>query len=119
MADLKKYQVTEARIIKMENLCGTIYDVTVENEYLAQASRCGQFVHIDCGEQFVLRRPISICEVTDSGIRFIFDVRGKGTKVLSEKQVGDTLDILGPLGNGFTPSDKKSLLLGGGIGVYP
>ncbi len=119
MQDLKKYQVTAAKIVKIENLCGTIYDVTVENEYLAQASKCGQFVHIDCGEQFVLRRPISICEVTDSGIRFIFDVRGKGTKKLSEKQVGDNLDILGPLGKGFTVGDKKALLLGGGIGVYP
>ena len=83
MADLKKYQDTTAKIVKMTNLCGSIYDVTVENEYLAKASRCGQFVHIDCGDEFVLRRPISICEVTDSGIRFIFDVRGKGTQKLS------------------------------------
>ncbi len=119
MQDLKKYQVTTAKIIKMTNLCGSIFDVTVESEYLAQASKCGQFVHIDCGEQFVLRRPISICEVTDSGIRFIFDVRGKGTQKLSEKQVGDSLDILGPLGNGFAIRKGKSLILGGGIGVYP
>ena len=52
---MEKYQVTTAKIIKMTNLCGTIYDVTVENEYLAKASRCGQFVHIDCGDEFVLR----------------------------------------------------------------
>ncbi len=119
MEETKKYQVTTAKIIKKTNLCGSIFDVTVEDEYLAKTSRCGQFVHIDCGDEFVLRRPISICEVTDTGIRFIFDVRGKGTQKLSEKQVGDSLDILGPLGNGFTIRKEKALILGGGIGVYP
>ncbi len=116
---MEKYQVTTAKIVKKANLCGTIYDITVESEYLAQASRAGQFVHIDCGDEFVLRRPISICEVQEHGIRFIFDVRGKGTKRLSEKQPGDTLDILGPLGNGFSIRKEKALILGGGIGVYP
>ncbi|MBQ7792632.1 MAG: dihydroorotate dehydrogenase electron transfer subunit [Clostridia bacterium] len=116
---MKKYQVVQAKLIKAVNLTGSIYDFTVESEYLAKASRCGQFIHIDCGEQFVLRRPISICEVLDNGIRFIFDVRGKGTGKLSEKQAGDTLDILGPLGNGFHIRKDKALVLGGGIGVYP
>lgn len=116
---MEKYQVVQAKLIKAVNLTGTIYDFTVESEYLAKASKCGQFIHIDCGEQFVLRRPISICEVLDNGIRFIFDVRGKGTQKLSEKQVGDTLDILGPLGNGFAIRKEKALVLGGGIGVYP
>ncbi len=116
---MEKYQVVQAKLIKAVNLTGSIYDFTVESEYLAKASKCGQFIHIDCGEQFVLRRPISISEVLDNGIRFIFDVRGKGTKKLSEKQVGDTLDILGPLGNGFAIRKDKALVLGGGIGVYP
>ncbi len=116
---MKKYQVVQAKLIKAVNLTGSIYDFTVESEYLAKVSKCGQFIHIDCGEQFVLRRPISISEVLDNGIRFIFDVRGKGTKKLSEKQVGDTLDILGPLGNGFAIRKEKALVLGGGIGVYP
>ena len=116
---MKKYQVVQAKLIKAVNITGSIYDFTVESEYLAKASKCGQFIHIDCGEQFVLRRPISICEVLENGIRFIFDVRGKGTKKLSEKKVGDTLDILGPLGNGFQIRKEKALVLGGGIGVYP
>lgn len=116
---MEKYQVVQAKIVKAVNVVGSIYDFTVESEHLAKASKCGQFIHIDCGDEFVLRRPISICEVLDHGIRFIFDVRGKGTKKLSEKQVGDTLDILGPLGKGFTPKPDKALVLGGGIGVYP
>lgn len=116
---MEKYQVVQAKLIKAVNLTGSIYDFTVESEYLAKASKCGQFIHIDCGEQFVLRRPISICEVLENGIRFIFDVRGKGTQKLSEKQAGETLDILGPLGNGFHLRKDKALVLGGGIGVYP
>ena len=58
---MEKYQVTTAKIIKMENLCGTIYDVTVENDYLAKATKSGQIVHIDCDDEFEHRRPISIC----------------------------------------------------------
>lgn len=116
---MEQYKVTQAKIVKAVNLTGSIYDFCVESEYLRQAAQCGQFIHIDCGEEFVLRRPISICEITQNGIRFIFDVRGKGTKRLSEKTVGDTLDILGPLGNGFAIRKEKALILGGGIGVYP
>lgn len=116
---MSQYQITKAQIIKKRNLAGTIYDFTVESDYLAHTARCGQFIHIDCGEEFVLRRPISICEITDRGIRFLFDVRGKGTRRLSEKQVGDTVDILGPLGNGFAIRKEKALVLGGGIGIYP
>ena len=113
------YRVINAPIIKKEELAETIYDMTVESDYLARTAQCGQFLHIDCGDEFVLRRPISICEITKQGIRFIFDVRGKGTKRLSEKQVGDTVDILGPLGNGFTIRQGNALVIGGGIGIYP
>ena len=84
----------------------------------------GQFLHIACGEGLLLRRPISVCMVQEDEpqdtARVVFEVRGEGTKWLAQRQVGDKLNVLGPLGNGFTvnPNDRL-LLVGGGIGVPP
>lgn len=84
----------------------------------------GQFLHIACGEGLLLRRPISVCMVQQDEphdtARIVFEVRGEGTQWLAQRQVGDKLNVLGPLGNGFAvaPNDRL-LLVGGGIGVPP
>ena len=86
--------------------------------------KAGQFLHIACGEGLLLRRPISVCMVQEDQprdtARIVFEVRGEGTRWLSQCQAGDRLNVLGPLGNGFavTPDDRL-LLVGGGIGVPP
>ena len=116
---MAKFLMADAKITKIVQLKETIFDFTIENEELAKKAECGQFIHINCGESFTLRRPISICEIKDTSIRFIFDVRGKGTLALSLKRVGDIINVLGPLGNTFGLPDKKALVLGGGIGIYP
>jgi len=87
----------------------------------------GQFLHIRVteGNDHLLRRPISLCEVRESdgrrAVGIAYRISGKGTKRLAEKKVGDTLDILGPLGTGFPlhDGDQHALLVGGGIGVPP
>lgn len=83
----------------------------------------GQFVHIKCGEGLLLRRPISIQSWlgTRMGgtITVVFEAKGEGTRWLAQRQVGDTLDVLGPLGNGFRTTPGPYLLVGGGIGVPP
>ena len=68
-----------------------------------------------------LRRPISIYNIDGEAVEFIFQVKGKGTEILSHKKVGDTINVLGPLGNGtFTVKEyKKVAIIGGGIGTYP
>lgn len=84
----------------------------------------GQFVHIKCGHSRLLRRPISVCtygsEPGENMLDIVFQVRGEGTAWLARREVGDTLGVLGLLGNGFsmTPGGKY-LLAGGGIGVPP
>ncbi len=86
--------------------------------------KAGQFLHIACGEGLLLRRPISVCvcgeDEPEDTARIVFEVRGEGTRWLAQRQVGDKLNVLGPLGNGFsiTPDDRL-LLVGGGIGVPP
>ncbi|MBO5036011.1 MAG: dihydroorotate dehydrogenase electron transfer subunit [Clostridia bacterium] len=81
----------------------------------------GQFIHVLCGGQTFLRRPISICDVSKDTLRFIFEIRGEGTQVLSEKKVGDIVDMLAPLGHGFelTKDDENVIAIGGGIGCFP
>ena len=96
------------------------YALTLEvGEEMAAQTSCGQFVHIKCGEERLLRRPISICSWDKTTLRVVFEVRGEGTEWLSRRKAGDQLDVLGPLGHGFDSSAKKILVVGGGIGVPP
>ncbi|MCL2409322.1 MAG: dihydroorotate dehydrogenase electron transfer subunit [Oscillospiraceae bacterium] len=107
-------------LITSNQLTDTAFAITVDCRELAAESRPGQFVHIKCGEERLLRRPISICRAEDSTLAFIFEVKGEGTRWLSECKPGDMLDILGPLGNGFAlPESGNIIAVGGGIGVPP
>ncbi|MBE5040980.1 dihydroorotate dehydrogenase electron transfer subunit [Ructibacterium gallinarum] len=110
-------------LVGKRKLAEKIYDFTVQCPEMAKNARTGQFLHILCGGEAYLRRPISICDVVDKRyIRFVFEVKGVGTDALAKYELGSRLDILGPLGNGFElhPEDKNAvLLIGGGIGVFP
>lgn len=80
----------------------------------------GQFVNIKIDGLF-LRRPISVCDCTDGELTIIYKVVGKGTDVMSKMNIGESLDILTGLGNGYDleRSGDRPLLLGGGVGVPP
>ncbi len=84
----------------------------------------GQFVHVKCGDSLLLRRPISVCscgtgEPSDL-VRMVFEARGEGTAWLADREVGESLDVLGLLGNGFSMKEGgRYILVGGGIGVPP
>jgi len=109
-------------LVNVRKYNASCYDYLIFCPEIVALAKAGQFLHIRCGEK-ILRRPISICEINkeDETIRIVFDIRGEGTYWLAQKQVGDKLDILGPLGNGFDLSDtnKRVLFVGGGIGVPP
>lgn len=111
-------------VLEREEIAKDIYSYVISCPEAAKAARAGQFVHIRA-EGFTLRRPISICEIDkEKGtVRIVFEVRGKGTDTLSQLGVGDKMDIIMPLGNGFTvkeiPDDKNVVVVGGGIGVPP
>ncbi len=99
--------------------CGAIYvTMTLLCPEAAKTAVPGQFIHIQCGD-YTLRRPISIGGVAGDLLTIIFEVKGKGTKWLSKRCAGDTLDVLGPLGHGFPKSPGRVLLVGGGVGVPP
>lgn len=113
------------KITGTEQLTKDIYAITVESEEISVNAIPGQFVNIKCGEgtHALLRRPISICSTDKNAqtYRIVFQNKGIGTGILSCRKPGDTLDILGPLGNGFDldPIYKNIAVIGGGIGVFP
>ena len=90
---------------------------------IASPARPGQFAMVRCGEDFEypLRRPLSIHQRDGNKLALLFNIVGKGTQWLSECQAGDELDLLGPLGNGFSiqSTAKNILLVAGGIGIAP
>ncbi len=91
---------------------------------IAREARPGQFVMVDCGPDCVLPRPFSVHRVIDRqdlALYFAVLEDGKGTAWLSQREVGDSVKIFGPLGNGFTlPSTSHNILLvAGGMGLAP
>lgn len=122
MAQKKK---ESACVVSQKSLSPGIFDLTLKTS-LAQDASCGQFVAVyPKDKSTLLPRPISICEVDrEAGtLRLVYRVAGKGTAEFSGLKAGDSVDILGVLGNGF-PTEKAqpemtAVLLGGGIGVPP
>ncbi|MCD8095592.1 MAG: dihydroorotate dehydrogenase electron transfer subunit [Ruminococcus sp.] len=116
-----KYEIIKKRAKICTGFDLKIFDFTVRCPEIAVLAKPGQFVQI-AAEGFFLRRPISICDIdaVNGTIRLVFEVRGKGTLKLSELNEGDFIDIIAPLGNGFTfLPDKKAVCIGGGIGTPP
>lgn len=102
-----------------------IWLMSVKAPAIAEKSLAGQFVNIrihDCYEP-LLRRPISLHGIDkEKGIlKFLYLVVGKGTAMMTKMEAGKTIDLLGPLGKGFSLdfSGKKALVIGGGIGSAP
>lgn len=113
-----------AKVISQVKLSEGIYDMWISTE-LALGAKPGQFICLYTKDaSALLPRPISICEVDKDrqALRIVYRIAGKGTTEFATYQAGDSVEILGSLGNGF-PLDKgqgkKVFLMGGGIGIPP
>jgi len=97
-----------------------IHLMWIEAPDIAVAAQPGQFITVQCGD-FTLRRPFSVHQVSSREIALLFNVAGKGTLWLSQRHTSDRIDILGPLGEGFSiePGARNLLLVAGGIGIAP
>lgn len=117
-----------------ENLCMIVSNDWVNDEYrllvvdapdVALAARAGQFFHLMCppdGEDGnFLRRPMSIhrIDAAQRQLHFLYKVQGSGTRGLAKLGAGDTLDALGPLGQGFTlpQGTRHVVMIGRGVGL--
>ncbi len=111
-----------AVIHSQEKLAEGIYSMWLDAPEMAKAAVPGQFIAVYTNDQSkLLPRPISICEADKENgrLRIVYRIAGAGTKEFSAYKEGDTLDIMGPLGNGFPLKKKKAFLIGGGIGTPP
>ncbi|MBQ5562842.1 MAG: dihydroorotate dehydrogenase electron transfer subunit [Clostridia bacterium] len=114
-----KFDAQDCELVFKKQLTNTIYDLRLKNKSLAEITKPGQFVQILVPSK-TLRRPISVCDVENDTIRLVFEIRGEGTQILSETKVGEFINIIAPLGKGFDiDPDKKTIFIGGGIGVPP
>ena len=112
----------QAVIISQEEIAPAIYSLWIKTDKIAQYAKAGQFISIYCEDgSRLLPRPISICEIDkeDCALHLVYRIAGAGTEEFSQKQTGDHLSVMGPLGNGFPLKSKKAFLIGGGIGIPP
>jgi dihydroorotate dehydrogenase electron transfer subunit len=111
-------------IISNEQVATGIDLMWLQSAEIAAPSQPGQFVMVNCGDDTTLRRPISIHNVKGDKFALLYMTVGKGTEALARLKAGNSVDILGPLGNGFkeikVPSSTLSfLMIAGGIGIAP
>lgn len=113
------FDVFDCKLTEKYRLTPTIFDFRLKNKQLADITKAGQFVQVYVPSK-TLRRPISVCDVSEDTIRLVFEVRGEGTNLLSQTRIDDNVNVIAPLGNGFVlDADKKTVFVGGGIGVPP
>ena len=119
-----KKKKTTARVYSQRELAPDIYDMWLETE-LAKEVRAGAFIAVyPKDKSTLLPRPISICEADaqNGRLRIVYRIAGKGTREFSAYEPGESVEILGILGNGFPlekAEGKRVFLMGGGIGVPP
>ncbi len=119
-ADMSDNYRENVSIVSQEKLASDVFSMWIQTKDIAKNARAGQFISVYSKDgSRLLPRPISICEVEGDRLRIVYRTVGKGTKEFSEYGAGDTLDVMGPLGNGYTKLNKKAILMGGGIGIPP
>lgn len=107
-------------LLENERIARDIYRMRLHGDTSA-LTRPGQFVNVRV-DGFFLRRPISVCSVTDTDITLIYKIAGRGTEKMARTQCGETLDLLTGLGNGFDADmarGRRIALVGGGCGLPP
>ena len=113
------------KVVSQQEIAPAIFELLLQGE-MVEAMKAGQFLHLRVPDDaHLLRRPISISSIDKANeqCRLIYRIEGSGTTIFSTLKTGDSLDVMGPQGNGFDLSDleqhSRVLLVGGGIGVPP
>ena len=113
--------VEDGELISTQAFAGEQFVMRIRAPKCAVAARAGSFVHVTCDETLPMRRPLSIMRAHDDWIEVLYKIVGEGLHLLAGKNPGDTINVLGPIGQPFrpTPERPKCLLIGGGVGIPP
>ncbi|MBC2576337.1 dihydroorotate dehydrogenase electron transfer subunit [Peptostreptococcus canis] len=107
----------EYKVIENTYVGEGMYYIKVAGNFSA---KMGQFYMLRAWDKYpLLSRPISIYDIDDEGISFLYKVVGEGTTIISKLKSGDNIKLEGPYGNGYQKVDGKIALVGGGIGIAP
>ena len=115
--------VEDADILLHDSYPGDQYVLRVQAPKCAAHAVPGSFVHVQCGPELPMRRPLSImrAHAIAGWVEFLYKDVGIGTHELSRRTVGEIISLIGPVGTGFKPDPERprTLLLGGGVGIPP
>jgi len=115
--------VEDANVISVSTFPGEQFITRLQAPKCARHATAGSFVHLQCDESIPMRRPLSImrADPAEGWIDVLYKIVGEGLRALGSKIPGDRLSVIGPIGHGFAPSEKrpKTLLIGGGVGIPP
>ena len=116
-------------VLSNEEISQDIYSMTIQSPEMAGQARPGQFMSLYTRDASrLLPRPISICghDASAGTLRLVYRVAGAGTAMFSHLSAGDTIDAVGPLGNGYDIELLHRMahggaltVTGGGIGIPP
>ncbi|MBN2104974.1 dihydroorotate dehydrogenase electron transfer subunit [bacterium] len=112
-------------ITEQHSITNNIYRMRLKAPMIASSAKPGQFIHIKVrtGIDPLLRRPFSIHRIDPGNEEIILLYRkaGRGTSILSQMSPGDSLDLMGPLGQGFDlqTSFDHAIIVAGGMGSAP
>lgn len=113
--------VEEGELLAVDEFPGEQFIMRIRSPKCAAAAQPGSFVHITCDDSLPMRRPLSIMRTENDCIEILYKIVGDGLRCLSKKRPGDSMSILGPIGQPFRPSAERpnTLLIGGGVGIPP
>ncbi len=112
-------KVCISKILENNLISNKIYKLSVE--FIGEI-KPGQFFMLKTlDNSFLLPRPISVNDVNEKTVTFIYRTVGMGTTKISSMKIGEQLQLFGPLGNGFEINNlkEKVAIIGGGIGIAP
>ena len=117
--------VEQAVIIRNEEIAPGYLELELRAPSIARQARPGQFINIRVGPTLdpLLRRPFSVYDNDKEAgeITILYKVVGRGTRMMAEMDMGETLEVLGPLGRPFSLPEnlQRAVLVGGGVGMAP
>ena len=115
--------LADATILAVEHFAGAQHYLRLDCPSIAARALPGSFVHLQCAAELPMRRPMSVMRAAarDGWLDVLYKAHGHGSALLATRVVGETLSVMGPIGQSFKLADyrRRPLLIGGGVGIPP